>query len=54
MTTLTDLASRYRWELMLLIGIPLIERTSWWLLPHILGNFNITFDVWSLPDYSFL
>ena len=42
MTTLTDLASRYRWELMLLIGIPLIERTSWWLLPHILGNFNLS------------
>ena len=52
MTTLTDLASRYRWELMLLIGIPLIERTSWWLLPHILGNFNLSLDFWSCPpDY---
>ena len=51
MTTLTDLASRYRWELMLLIGIPVIEQTIWWLLPHILGNFNITFDVWSLPPF---
>ena len=49
MTTLTDLASRYRWELMLLIGIPVIEQTIWWLLPHILGNFNIAFEVWSLP-----
>ena len=55
MTTLTDLASRYRWELMLLIGIPLIERTSWWLLPHILGNFNLSLAVWPCPpDYSCL
>ena len=51
MPTLTDLASRYRWELMLFIGIPLIEQSSWWLLPHILGNFNIAFDVWSLSPY---
>ena len=34
---------------MLLIGIPVIEQTIWWLLPHILGNFNIAFEVWSLP-----
>ena len=52
MATLTDLASRYRWELMLLVGIPLIERTTLWLLPHILGNFNLSLDYWSCPpDY---
>ena len=40
---------------MLLIGIPLIERTSWWLLPHILGNFNLSLAVWPCPpDYSCL
>ena len=52
MTTLTHLASRYRWELMLLIGIPVIEQTFWWLLPHILGNFNIAFDIWSREVWS--
>ena len=50
MATLTQLASRYRWELMLLVGIPFIERTIWWLLRHILANFNVTFEVWSLPS----
>lgn len=49
MFTLADLASRYRWELMLLVGIPVIERTFWWLLPHILGNFNLSLAVWSCP-----
>lgn len=34
---------------MLLVGIPIAEHTSWWLLPHILGNFNLTFDIWALP-----
>ncbi len=34
---------------MLLVGIPIIEQTIWWTLPHILGNFNIAFDTWSLP-----
>ena len=51
MATLTQLASRYRWELMLIVGIPFIERTIWWLLPHILGNFDMTFDIWSLPPF---
>ena len=46
MATLTQLASRYRWELMLLVGIPFVEWTIWWLLPHILANFNVTFEVW--------
>ncbi|MCY4529268.1 MAG: hypothetical protein OXD46_09620 [Chloroflexi bacterium] len=36
---------------MLLVGIPIAEYTFWWLLPHILGNFNITFDIWSLPPF---
>ena len=52
MATLIHLASRYRWELILLVGIPFIERTIWWLLPHILGNFNLSLDYWSCPpDY---
>lgn len=34
---------------MLVIGIPIAEHTSWWFLPHILGNFNITYDIWALP-----
>ena len=51
MQPLVHLASRYRWELMLFIGIPLVEQASWWLLTHALGNFNITFDVDSLPSY---
>lgn len=51
MQPLVHLASRYRWELMLFIGIPLVEQASWWLLPHVLGNFNTTFDVDSLPSY---
>ena len=55
MPTLVSLASRYRWELMLLVGIPVIEQTIWWLLPHILGNFNLSLAVWSCPpDYSCL
>ena len=49
MATLTHLASRYRWELMLIVGIPVIDRTIWWLLPHIFGNFDVTFEVRSLP-----
>ena len=52
MPTLTHLASRYRWELMLLVGIPITEQTFWWLLPHILGNFNIAFDIWSREVWS--
>ena len=53
MATLVDLASRYRWELMLLVGIPIFEQAWWWLLPHILGNFNLSLDYWSCPpDYS--
>jgi len=37
---------------MLVIGIPFIERTFWWLLPHTLGNFNLSLDYWSCPpDY---
>lgn len=52
MPTLVELASRYRWELMLLVGIPFIKRTIGWLLPHILGNFNLSLDYWSCPpDY---
>lgn len=51
MATLTQLASRYRWELMLFVGIPFIEWTTWWFLPHILSNFNIAFDVDSFPSY---
>ena len=40
---------------MLLIGIPVIEQTIWWLLPHILGNFNLSLAVWPCPpDYSCL
>ena len=42
MHTLTDLASRYRWELMLLIGIPFINYMSEWLLIKILVNFNLS------------
>ena len=52
MSTLADLASRYRWELMLLVGIPFIERMIRWLLPHILGNFDLSLEYWSCPpDY---
>lgn len=52
MATLTHLASRYRWELMLVVGILLIERAISWLLPHILGNFNVSLNYWSCPpDY---
>ncbi len=55
MATLTQLVSRYRWELMLIVGIPLIERTILWFLPHILGNFNLSLDYWSCPpDYNCL
>ena len=37
---------------MLLVGIPFIERTILWLLPHVLGNFNLSLDYWSCPpDY---
>ena len=37
---------------MLLVGIPFIERTILWLLPHTLGNFNLSLDYWSCPpDY---
>ncbi len=45
MATLTHLASRYRWELILFVGIPFIERTSRWFFIKILANFNL-----SLPD----
>ena len=35
-----------------LVGIPFIERAVLWLLPHILGNFNLSLDYWSCPpDY---
>ncbi len=37
---------------MLFIGITLVEQTSWWLLTHVFGNFNITFDVDSSPSYT--
>ena len=37
---------------MLLVGIPFIERTIRWLLPHILGNFDLSLEYWSCPpDY---
>ena len=42
MPTLTHLASRYRWELMLLVGIPFINYMSRWLLIKILVNFNLS------------
>ena len=50
MPTLTHLASRYRWELMLLVGIPFINYMSRWLLLKILVNFNLSLADWFCPS----
>ncbi len=51
MATLTQLASRYRWELMLLVGIPFINLMSRWLLIKILANFNLSLPDWFCGPY---
>ena len=53
MATLVDLASRYRWELMLIIGIPVVNHMSRWLLITILANFNLSLADWFCsPHFS--
>ena len=51
MDTLKQLASRYRWELMLLVGIPVIIYMSRWVLIKILANFNLSLADWFCRPY---